>query len=291
VARNGSVVGLGTDIGSLAICYRRDDFAKAGLPTNREAVGRLWPSWKDFIRVGERFQAHAPNGLHFFDGGANVFGAIVAQARPAYYSSTGRVIVDTNPKVKEAWDTTMLGIRAGESASFGRFSMDWDKGFQSGIFATITCPAWMMGYIQGLAPKAAGKWDIATPPGDGGNWGGSFLAVPRQSQHQELAAELAKFLTSPASELYVFKQTGNLPSLTALLRRPEVQKLRSKYFHNAPVGEIFAASALRLEPQAVGARQGDIQNAAAVAVSRVEHGNMSARASWAQFLKDIRALR
>ncbi len=33
-------------------------------------------------------------------------------------------------------------------------------------------------------------------PGGGGNWGGSFLAVPKQSKHPKEAAELVEFLTS-----------------------------------------------------------------------------------------------
>ena len=47
LGRKGEVVGLGTDVGSLAICYRRDLFQKAGLPTKRADVSRLWPTWSD----------------------------------------------------------------------------------------------------------------------------------------------------------------------------------------------------------------------------------------------------
>jgi cellobiose transport system substrate-binding protein len=43
LAANGSQIGLGTDVGSLAICYRRDLFEKAGLPTGRDEVSALWP--------------------------------------------------------------------------------------------------------------------------------------------------------------------------------------------------------------------------------------------------------
>ena len=39
VGKGGAVIGLGTDVGSLAICYRKDLFKKAGLPTNPR--GRL----------------------------------------------------------------------------------------------------------------------------------------------------------------------------------------------------------------------------------------------------------
>ena len=40
MARNGSVIGLGTDVGSLGICYRTDLFKKAGLPTSPAKVGK-----------------------------------------------------------------------------------------------------------------------------------------------------------------------------------------------------------------------------------------------------------
>ena len=72
----------------------------------------------------------------------------------------------------------MQGVQKGESAGLAAFSTDWNTGFKKGQFATVTCPAWMMGYIQGQAPGRRGKWDIASVPGGGGNWGGSFLADP-----------------------------------------------------------------------------------------------------------------
>ena len=152
----------------------------------------------------------------------------------------------------------------------------------------MTCPAWMMGYIQGQAPATKGKWDIAAMPGTGGNWGGSFLAVPKQSSHQDEAADLVKFLTSPASEAAIFKQTGNLPSQTALLKSPAVQNFRNPFFSNAPVGKIFANSALRLKPQILGPHQGDIQNAATAPSARRAEEVRARRSRWAQFLKDVK---
>jgi cellobiose transport system substrate-binding protein len=286
----GEVVGLGTDVGSLAICYRRDLFQKAGLPTARAAVSKLWPSWQAFVATGKRFQAKAPKGVTFFDSGSNVYNAMVGQLNPAYYDRSGKVIASTNPLVKAAWDLTMQAIAAKESAGFAAFSNDWNTGYKKGSFATVTCPAWMMGYIQGQAPATKGKWDIAAVPGTGGNWGGSFLAVPKQSKNAALAAELVKFLTSPASEAYVFKQTGNLPSQPALLNSKAVSNFKNPFFNNAPVGQIFARSALRLKPQIIGPQQGAIQTAASNAIQRVEQGKQSPSKSWSQFLKDVKAV-
>jgi cellobiose transport system substrate-binding protein len=290
LASNGAQIGLGTDVGSLAICYRRDLFKKAGLPTNRAAVSKLWPTWQKFMAVGKRFQAHSPKGVSFFDSGSNVFNAMIGQLNPAYYTSSGKVIVGSNPRVKAAWALTMTGIKAHQSAGYAAFSNDWNTGFKNGKFATVTCPAWMMGYIQGQAPNTAGKWDIAAVPGGGGNWGGSFLTVPKQSSHQSEAAELVKFLTSPAAEKYVFKQTGNLPSQPALLKSPAVRGFKNPFFSNAPVGKIFATSALKLKPQILGAHQGDIQTAVSNAIQRVEQHKQSPAQSWKQFLKDVKAV-
>jgi len=287
IAPNGAQIGLGTDVGSLAICYRADLFKKAGLPSNRAAVSKLWPTWKDYIAVGKRFQAHAPKGVHFFDSGSNVYNAMIGQLNPAYYDAKGNVIVSSNPGVRAAWALTVAGIQAGESAGLAAFSNDWNTGYKKGVFATVTCPAWMMGYIQGQAPNTSGKWDIAAVPGGGGNWGGSFLAIPKQSKHPQEAYDLIKFLTSPASEAYVFKNTGNLPSQPALLKSQPVQNFRNPFFSNAPVGKIFANSALVLKPQVTGPHQGDIQTAATNATQRVEQHKQSPNASWNQFLKDV----
>jgi cellobiose transport system substrate-binding protein len=290
ISPNGAQIGLGTDVGSLAICYRRDLFKRAGLPASRAAVSKLWPTWQRFIGVGKRFQKHAPKGVRFFDSGSNVFNAMIGQLNPAYYTRGGKVIVGSNPKVKAAWSLTMKGVQGRESAGLAAFSNDWNTGFKKGTFATVTCPAWMMGYIQGQAPDTKGKWDIAAVPGGGGNWGGSFLTVPKQSSHAKEAYALAQYLTSPASEAYIFKQTGNLPSQPKLLRSKPVRSFRNPFFNRAPVGKIFATSALKLKPQILGPHQGDIQTAVSNAIQRVEQHKQSPAASWKQFLKDVKAI-
>src|SRR5438105_3286419 len=289
VARNGAVIGLGTDVGSLGICYRADLFKQAGLPSDPASLGKMWPTWQSFLTVGKRFQSHAPAGVKFIDSGSNLYNAIIGQANPAYYNAAGAVIASTNPKVKSAWDLTMQAFKSGEDKGLAAFSNDWNTGFKKGTFATVTCPAWMMGYIQGQAPATKGKWNIARVPGAGGSWGGSFLTVTKQSQHPAEAADLVKFLTSPASELYVFQHTGNLPSEVPVLKSKAVQTFKNSFFSNAPVGSIFANSALKLTPQVLGPHQGDFQTAASNAIQRVEQHKQSAAASWKQFLKDVEA--
>lgn len=54
-------IGLGTDIGGLGMCYRSDLLQQAGLPTDRDKVAQLWPTWEAYLETGNRFrQANLP---------------------------------------------------------------------------------------------------------------------------------------------------------------------------------------------------------------------------------------
>src|SRR4051794_19750408 len=194
------LIGLGTDVGGMAMCYRRDLFAKAGLPTDREEVSKLWPSWEQFIATGKKFAAKN-TGASFIDGAPALFMALMLQEAGnstgyTFYDRDNKLAVDSNPAVKNAYDGTVRIVQAGLSGKYAQWGPDWVTAFKQAKFATISCPAWMTGVIQGNAGDgAAGKWDIARIPGNVGNWGGSHLAVPAQSKHKTEAADLVKFLT------------------------------------------------------------------------------------------------
>jgi cellobiose transport system substrate-binding protein len=229
--------------------------------------------------------------VKWFDAGSNIYNAIVAQAPQGAYDATGNVIVETNPAVKEAFDITVEAIQAGLSAGLGAFSPEWNTGFANGQFATITCPSWMTAYIRGQAPDTAGKWDVARIPGTGGgNWGGSYLAVPTESRNQAAAVELAKWLTAPEQTAWLFKNKGNFPSAQQLWEQPDIAEFTDEFFNDAPVGKIFSESAKALRPQPLGARAGDIGNAIGNALLSVEQGTATPDEAWAQALRDIESL-
>jgi len=284
--------GVGTDIGGLALCYRTDLFQAAGMPTERDKVSALFTDWNSFVDVGNQFQAKTPDKkVKWFDAASNVFNAIIAQAPQAAYDANGNVIVETNPAYKAAWDTTVKAIQAGQSANLAAFTPQWNTGFQKGTFATITCPSWMTSYIRSNAPDTKGKWDVAKVPGTGGgNWGGSYLAVPTQSKNQAAAIELAKWLTAPEQEAWLFKNKGNFPSDQALWDQPDVANFTDEFFSNAPVGQIFSASAKALNPQPLGPHAGNIGNAIGNALVSIEQGKATPDQAWAKALADIKNL-
>ena len=284
---DGKLVGLGADVGGLAMCYRRDLFARAGLPTNRDAVAALWPDWPSYIAAGRRFTAAAPEDVAWFDSGSNLFNAIIGQAPVAYTAPGNKVVVASNPAVKQAFNLAVEAVQAGESAKLTTFSQQWNAGFQRGSFATVACPAWMTDTIKQNAPQTSGKWDIATIPGGGGNWGGSFLTVPKQGRHRTEAAELARYLTAPEQQSWIFRTQGHLPSQTALYEDPAVIGHTSPFFNNAPTGRIFGTAARKLRPQYQGPSDGDIGPLVGEGINRIETGKQSPGQSWRRVLKDV----
>ena len=279
------LIGLGTDVGGMAMCYRTDLFAKAGLPTDREAVSKLWPTWQDYIKVGEQFTAKK-TGASFLDAATNTFNTILLQTAGnssgySYYDTGNNLVVGSNPAVKQAYDTTMDIIDSGLSGKYGSWSEEWVSAFKQSKFATIACPAWMTGVIEGNAGAGAkGKWDIAQIPGNGGNWGGSFLAVPKQSKHQAEAIELAKFLTSAKGQIGAFKAKGPLPSSPQALEDPAILDSKNAYFSEAPVGKIFAEGAKSLKPVYMGPKNQAVRTEVENAVRSVELGKRSPEQGW-----------
>jgi cellobiose transport system substrate-binding protein len=288
-AASGETIGLGTDVGGMAMCYRRDLFGSAGLPTDRDAVSKLWPTWEEYIATGKRFEAAKLKGTHFMDGPTVMYRSVLGQQPVGIYDGD-KVVADTNPGVKKAWDLSIQAVQGGLSAKIAAWSADWNAGFAKGSFATLACPSWMMAYIQSQAKDSSGKWDIASVPGGGGNWGGSFLTMPKQGKHPKEAAELAKFLTSGASEVKVFRSAGNFPSNTTMYTDPQIKDYTNPFFNNAPVGQIFSASVQALVPQFMGAKSGDINTAIINGLTRVEQGKQTPDQAWEQSMKDVKAL-
>ncbi|MGA6162508.1 extracellular solute-binding protein [Amycolatopsis magusensis] len=290
LSKEGQQIGYGTDVGGLAICYRRDLLEAAGLPSERTEVAALWPTWPDFMAAGKRFQASAPEGVKWFDGGPTVLNAIVGQAATGYYDQSDRITVGSNPELKQGWDLVADAVNSGLSAKLLYSTPVWNTGFKQGQFATVTCPAWQMAKIKDQAPDTAGKWDVTSVPGGGGNWGGSYLTIPQQGKNVDKAVELAAWLTAPEQQAKVFATAGLLPSTPKLYEDPAVVGLQNPFFNNAPVGKLFTDAAKQLQPQYQGPKAGDVQTAIGNAMQRVEQGKQSGDDSWNQFVGDVQNL-
>lgn len=286
---NGKEIGLGTDTGPEAICYRADLLKAAGLgSTPDEVAANLQGDWNAYYAAGEKYTA--ATGKAWFDSAGATFQGLANQYQNFFEKDDGTIIADTNPDVKAAF-TSVLTASAKLSAHLGEWSSDWATGMANGDFATMLCPPWMMGVIKGDSPDAK-DWNVANVfPNGGGNWGGSYLLVPTQGAHTAAAAQFVDWLTAPEQQIAAFKVAGNFPSQVAAWTDPALTGATDPFFNNAPIGKIFAdrAAAVKVIPFK-GVNYGAIMGAVQNGLTRVEQGQQNIDDSWAQVVKDIKAL-
>jgi cellobiose transport system substrate-binding protein len=286
---DGRTVGLGTDIGPQAICYRKDLFRKAGLPTDRKAVGELWAGdWRKYLETGKRYRAGAPAGTSFVDSASGVLSAVAGSSRKRFYDENGEIVYKTNPAVKEAWDIAAEFATERLTGRLQQFTASWDQAMANGTFATVSCPAWMLGYIQDKAgPAGRDKWDVAAAPKPG-NWGGSFLVVPEKGRNKAAAAQLVAWLTAPEQQAKLFAERGSFPSAEAALPLPAVADAEHPYFGDAPIGRIFSEAARDIPVQIVGPKDLIIaQNLADIGMLQVDQRGRSPEEGWDAAVKAI----
>ncbi|MFD7130430.1 extracellular solute-binding protein [Streptomyces sp. NPDC059894] len=258
--KDGKTIGLGTDIGPMAICYRTDLFQQAGLPTDPAEVGKLWAGdWNKFVSVGEQYKEKAPKGTYFMDSPGGLINAILSSQTEKFYNSSGEVIYKTNPAVRNAFNLTAKAAEEGLVQSSTQFQAAWDQTIANSKFATVACPPWMLGTLKGKSkPESVGKWAVAVAP-KSGNWGGSFLTVPSSGKNVKEAEKLVAWLTAPEQQAKLFKVQGSFPSAPSAYTMPEVTGAKNEMTGDAPIGTIFAAAAKAAPEQVIGPKDQIIQ--------------------------------
>lgn len=283
---DGRILGLGTDVGPEAMCYRTDLFEQAGLPTGREELAKKWSTWDGYLELGKEYKKKAPAKSAWLDSVGSLYGIMIGQEEERYYDASGELIYEKNPAVKEAWDTSVEAAEAGLSAKLDQWSPQWNQAFAAGSFATIPCPAWMLGYVKGQAGDAGqGKWDIAKLPGGAGNWGGSYLSIPRAAKHKEEAYKLIEWLTAPEQQAKIFQKQGNFPSSTGAIEK--IADAKDPYFSDAPIGQIFGDAAKESPVQVLGVHDQNVMQQITNALSEVERKGVSSEKAWGTAKKGV----
>ncbi|MGW6393225.1 ABC transporter substrate-binding protein [Streptomyces sp. NPDC055103] len=285
---DGRTIGLGTDVGPMAICYRQDLFKAAGLPSDPESVGKLWAGdWAEFVEVGKRYQAEAPKGTFFMDSATGLFNAVVSSSTVQYYKD-GKLAYKDSPSVRTGWDLAVKAVQGRTSQGLKMFDTPWQTAFSKSTFATTVCPSWQQSNIQQFSgPANKGRWNIAQPPA-AGNWGGSFLAVPASGKNVDEAKKLVAWLTAPEQQAKVFQKVGNIPASQAAYDLPGVVDYKNPYIGpGAATGQIFSTAAKAIRPAENGPKAGDLTGAFGTGVQLMEQNGKTPEEAWDATVRQI----
>ncbi|MCG7213653.1 ABC transporter substrate-binding protein [Paenibacillus mucilaginosus] len=306
------------DIGPAALAYRRDLFAAAGLPTDREELAELLSSWESLEQAG--LQLKERTGAALFDNLTNVYTTYLNQydvnsvtggsgipdapqpggaREEAGLPAAGTAAdpgeesrpLDTGQtdRIREAWDTAVRFHRLGLNAGLPSQSPAWAEGAVNKRFAAVLAPSWLHGLMKKNAPATAGQWDLTRAPGKPSSWMGSFLAVPASSRYPQEAYALVRWLTAPPQQLEGFKSGGSFPSTPESYASTAFLEVRDAFFNGAPVGQIYSHAALRYKGEYEEAVFARLDRIVRDGLHRVEAEGADPDAVWHSIEEQMRA--
>ncbi|MER7557720.1 ABC transporter substrate-binding protein [Nocardioides sp. NPDC126508] len=279
---DGKQIGYPTDIGPEAMCYRADLFEKAGLPSDPAGAAALFKDWDTYYKTGEQFTKKLPK-TKWYDASGSVAQAMLNQVEFPFQTEDQKVDVD-NDELKAVYDT-VTKYSPTLSTKVVQWGEDWQANFTNDGFATMPCPGWMFANIKSSAPDVKG-WRIADAfPGGGGNWGGSFLAVPASGEHTKEAQEVANYLTNAESQVSASKAAGNFPGNLEAQKTLQSENAEDPYFGNAKTTEILTNRAAAVTPGVPfkGDKYSDVLGLFQTAIQRVDEGEDPEK-SWTTFV-------
>jgi len=132
-----------------------------------------------------------------------------------FFDADGEPLV-TGPRFQRAFELAKTVRDEGMDGRISEWTEEWYAGFREGRFATQLSGAWLLGHLQNwMAPETSGNWGVSNlPDGIYGTWGGSFLAIPKQSEHQEAAWDLIEYMIGEDIQRAGFANIAAFPAHT-----------------------------------------------------------------------------
>lgn len=280
------MIALPTDIGPTAMYYRTDIFEEAGLPSNPDEVAELISTWDDYVEVARTIKSET--GTNITDSPELLFNAVRDQAPEQYFNEDNELIIETSPYVKEAYDFATGLIQEGLVGQNELWTPEWGNAMSEGTSATLLAASWMVGRVKENAPDAAGNWAITTLPEGAGNWGGSFISIPKQSEYPEEAYEFISWLTSPEQLLEAFNVAGIFPSTPGVYEDEDFLSKSDEYFSGTKTASVFADAAQKVEPVFIGKDTPIVHNELVTALINVASADGDPEEEWNNAVERIK---
>ena len=224
VSSGGRIYAMPWDSGPVALYYRRDLFAQAGLPSDPDSVAGVLDTWEDYYKVARVIKGKTGRYMFPLAGTRNdgrLFEMLLQQQSLGYFNRTGQVIVD-GPGAIRTLEFLGKMYRDGLTHDSVPWEEPWYAAIRDGSVATVIGAVSLDSFLRWFAGKTAGQWGVVPLPvwtkGTGvrtSNGGETLsLAIPKRSRQTEAAWEFVQFmLARKESQVAMMKSQDSFPAL------------------------------------------------------------------------------
>lgn len=206
------------DIAPGTLFYRQDVLQKAGVTTSQ-----LTKSWESYIEAGKKIKektgAYLLHDVRFIV--RAYLQSTIPEGETLYFDAKGQPTL-SSPRFVQAFTLAKKIHDLKLDADVQEWSPEWFSLLREGKLATLPFGSWFVGFMQQEIPETSGKWRVMDlPEKSNTTWGGSFLAISKQSEQKDLAWEFIHFMAlNKEVQLNTLRTTGQLPALRSVQRDP-----------------------------------------------------------------------
>ncbi|HEV3476460.1 MAG TPA: extracellular solute-binding protein [Rubrobacteraceae bacterium] len=249
----GEIYGLGNELNTVVMIYRKDIMEGAGIKTPFE-------TWDDAIAAGKEISTDDRKMFAIHDLSFGDWYMLTQHAGTSFFDQNGEYNGD-DPRSIEAMQFNHDLVYKHKVADIAPAEQNdnwappqYQAAFKAGRFAATWGPPWHLFFIEDGAPNLSGKWGVQRLPQGLGesrptaNYGGTGQCITEQCGNVEAAwtlIETANLTTGGA--LADFKGRNIYPAYRPAYENPTLRQ-PVEYFGGAKLGELYAELAPELPP-------------------------------------------
>ncbi|GAK49887.1 extracellular solute-binding protein, family 1 [Candidatus Moduliflexus flocculans] len=231
----GELIGLRWDLPISGLAYRRE-LANIFFGTDEpEALEAMLPTWDAvFAKAVETRKQHGD--LFLFASLKDAFRVIDGQnSTPMFDGDT----MNFQNTIGRTYERLVAMRDAGLVDALLQWTTEWNASFTQKKHLFYPCPTWFPHFvIESNDPQGKGAWGMMTPPEGGFFWGGTILAIPKQSEEKEAAWKFLRwFLFSQEGGNANKQANGVFIGFKPLYDNPEFASYHSDWFGAQDLGQ------------------------------------------------------